>query len=113
MNCTVTFRHMHSSESLREHAEKKAQKFMKYLIEPVDIHVVMSVEKIRQIAEINLMSKNFSANALEESQDMYTSIDKVMSKMEAQIRKHKEKIKTHKVERKAYEELETAVPVSE
>lgn len=113
MNCTVTFRHMHSSDSLRDHAEKKVQKFMKYLIEPVDIHVILSVEKIRQIAEINVLSKNFSANAIEESHDMYTSIDKVESKMEAQIRKHKEKIKAHKVEKKAFEVLDATTPVSE
>jgi ribosomal subunit interface protein len=113
MNFTVTFRHMHSSDSLREHAERKVQKFMKYLVEPVDIHVILSVEKIRQIAEINLLSKNFTANAIEESQDMYTSIDKVVAKMEAQIRKHKEKIKAHKIEGKAFEALEATTPVSD
>ncbi|HCU25036.1 MAG TPA: ribosomal subunit interface protein, partial [Deltaproteobacteria bacterium] len=37
MNVTVTFRHMPASNTLRRHAEEKSEKFMKYLIEPVDI----------------------------------------------------------------------------
>lgn len=113
MNTTVTFRHMPSSDSLRDHAERKAQKFMKYLHEPVDIHIVLSIEKIRQIVEINLQSKNYTANAIEESHDMYTSIDKVAAKMEAQIRKHKEKIKEHKLEAKAFEVLDSTIPIAE
>jgi ribosome hibernation promoting factor len=110
MNITVTFRHMPSSEALRTHAEDKVQKFMKYLIEPVDIHVVLRIEKIRQIAEVNVQSKNYQAHGIEESHDMYTSIDKVIAKVEGQIRKHKEKIKEHKSNGKAFEVIEATVP---
>src|SRR5262249_31073814 len=110
MNITVTFRHLPASDALREHAEEKAHKFMKYLIEPVDIHITLKVEKIRQIAEVTAQSKNFTANGIEESQDMYTSIDKVISKVESQLRRHKEKVKRHKGDGKAYEALEASVP---
>lgn len=96
MNIHVTFRHMPSSEALRDHAEEKVLKFKKYLVEPVEIHIVLSVEKIRQIAEININSKNYRAHAIEESQDMYTSIDKVCSKAFSQVRRHKERVKDHK-----------------
>ena len=41
---------------------------------------------------------------------MYTSIDKVVSKAEAQLRKHKEKVKAHKSkEGKAYEAIEATL----
>ncbi|MCE9625798.1 MAG: ribosome-associated translation inhibitor RaiA [Deltaproteobacteria bacterium] len=110
MKTMVTFRHMPASNALRDHAEEKAEKFMKYLIDPVDIHVVLMVEKIRQIAEITVKSKNFTAHGVEESTDMYTSIDKVTSKIEAQLRKHKEKVKAHKSESKAYEAIEATLP---
>jgi len=109
MKTTVTFRHMPASNALRNHAEEKAQKFLKYLHEPVNIHIILTVEKIRQIAEINVQSKNFTAHGVEESQDMYTSIDKVTSKVEAQLRKHKEKVKAHKSESKAYEAIEATI----
>lgn len=110
MNVTVTFRNLPSSDALRDHAEQKAAKFPKYLREPIDLHIVLRVEKIRQIAEVNLNAKNFHANALEESPDMYTSIDKVFSKIETQLRKHKERVKNHKVENKAYDSLEGVLP---
>lgn len=113
MKTTVTFRHMPASNALREHAEEKVQKFLKYLHEPVDIHVILMVEKIRQIAEVNVQSKNFTAHGVEESHDMYTSIDKVTSKVEAQLRKHKEKVKAHKSETKAYEALEATISIAE
>jgi len=113
MNTMVTFRHMPASDALRDHAEDKVQKFMKYVIEPVDIHIVLKVEKIRQIAEINVQSKNFTGHAVEESNDMYTSIDKVTSKMEQQLRRHKEKVKDHKVSSKAYEAIDSTLPAAD
>ncbi len=110
MNVSVTFRHLPSSDALKEHAEQKVLKVLKYLKDPVDVHIVLSVEKIRQIAEITLHAKNFHTTAMEESQDMYTSIDKVMAKLESALRRHKEKVKNHKVENKAYEVFESALP---
>lgn len=109
MNVTVTFRQLPSSDALRDHATDKVDKFKKYLIEPVDIHIVLRVEKIRQIAEITLNSKNYRAHAFEESPDMYTSIDKVASKLEKQLRRHKERVKNHKIENKAYNAIEESI----
>ncbi|HCU25037.1 MAG TPA: ribosome-associated translation inhibitor RaiA, partial [Deltaproteobacteria bacterium] len=51
-------------------------------------------------------------HGIEESQDMYTSIDKVTSKIEAQLRKHKEKVKEHKGNGKAYNALEAMSAVN-
>lgn len=105
MKIRVTFRHLPSSEALKNHVEEKVLKFSKFLAKPIDVHIILSVEKIRQIAELNIMSKHFSANAIEESSDMYTAIDKATAKMEAQLRRHKEKVKNHRVENKVYETL--------
>jgi len=113
MNVTVTFRNLPSSDPLRDHAEQKSAKFSKYLREPVDLHFVLRVEKIRQIAEVNLSAKNFHAHALEESPDMYTSLDRVISKLESQLRKHKDRVKNHKVENKAYDALGGAATMLE
>lgn len=96
MNISVTFRHLPSSDALRDHAADKVEKFKKYLIEPVEVHMVLRVEKIRQIAEITINSKNYRAHAIEASHDMYSSIDMVVSKAFAQVRRHKERVKNHK-----------------
>ncbi len=113
MNIHVTFRNLPASDALRDHATAKAKKIMKYLIDPVDIHIVFRVEKIRQVAEMTIQSKNFTCHALEASPDMYTSLDKVVLKIETQVRKHKEKVKNHKMEGKTFKSLESSVPAVE
>ncbi|MCK4846310.1 MAG: ribosome-associated translation inhibitor RaiA [Deltaproteobacteria bacterium] len=96
MHINITFRHLDSSDALKEHAEERTEKLLKYLVEPVEIHWMLSVEKIRHKAEATIKAKDINITAHEESQDMYVSIDKVASRLEKQLRKHKEKIKNHK-----------------
>ncbi len=96
MHVTVTFRHMESSEPLKQYAEEKTRRIEKYLDEPIEVHWVLFVEKIRHIAEATVVAKNISINAREETQDMYSAIDLAMDKLEKQVRRHKEKMKNRK-----------------
>ncbi len=96
MHITVTFRHMESSEPLKRYAEEKTKRIEKYLEEPIEVHWVLSVEKIRHMAEATVVAKNISINAREETQDMYSAIDLAIDKLEKQVKKHKEKVKNHK-----------------
>lgn len=96
MQVNVTFRHMDSSEPLRKYAVEKTARLSKYLFEPIDVHWVLSVEKIRHIADSTINANGVSINAQEATQDMYSAIDMVLDKLEKQVRKHKEKVKGHK-----------------
>jgi len=96
MQIHVTFRHMEPSEPLRQYAETKFERFQKYLHEPVEVHAVLQIQKIRQLAEVTIKAKNFHFHGVEESPDMYASIDLVTDKIERHLKKHKEKVKDHK-----------------
>lgn len=96
MHITVTFRHMDSSDALRTYAEEKTERFQKYLSEPIEVHWVLSVEKIRHIADATITGSGVTIKAAEATGDMYSAIDSVLDKLEQQVRKHKEKIKDHK-----------------
>lgn len=96
MKITVTFRHLEATDAIKEHVKEKLEKFKKYLIRPIDVHVILSVEKIRQQCEIVMNARDFHAQSLDTDQDLYAAIDKAIHKLESQIRKHKEKIKDHK-----------------
>lgn len=96
MHVTVTFRHMESSDALRKYAEEKSERLNKFLNEPIEVHWVLSVEKIRHIADTTVVSNGATIKAQGDTQDMYSSIDTVIDKLEKQVRKHKEKIKDHK-----------------
>lgn len=96
MRITVTFRHMESSEALKAYAEEKTERLKKYLLEAIEVHWVLSVEKIRHIADASITSNGVVMKAEGDTEDMYSAIDLVIDKLEKQVRKHKEKVKDHK-----------------
>ncbi|MBA3012443.1 MAG: ribosome-associated translation inhibitor RaiA [Proteobacteria bacterium] len=95
MQTTITFKKMDSSDALKSYVQKKLDKFDKMLDSPAEAHVVVSVQKIRHIVELTLTCDRLNIHAKEESESMYASIDILMDKVKAQIKKHKEKIKRH------------------
>ncbi|WDP86619.1 MAG: ribosome-associated translation inhibitor RaiA [Desulfobacter sp.] len=95
MQTMVTFKKIDSSDALKAYIQKKLDRFDKMLENPAEAHVVLSVEKIRHIAEITLTCDKLNIHAKEKSENMYSSIDALMDKVKAQINKHKEKIKRH------------------
>ena len=95
MQTSVTFKKMDSSDSLKAYAQKKLDKFDKMLDNPGEAHLVLSIQKIRHIAELTLTCDRLNIHVTEESENMYSSIDTLMDKVRGQIKKHKEKIKRH------------------
>ncbi|MDT8441262.1 MAG: ribosome-associated translation inhibitor RaiA [Desulfuromonadales bacterium] len=96
MQINVTFRHMDSSDPVRSYVEDKLPKVKKYIDEPVEAQVVLSVEKIRHKAEVTLVAKGITIKASDETADMYAAIDGVIDKIERQLKRYKDKIKQHK-----------------
>ena len=97
MQISVTFRHMESSDPVRSYVEEKLSKVKKYIDEPVEAQVVLSVEKkIRHKAEVTLVAKGITIKASEETADMYAAVDGVLDKIERQLKRYKDKIKQHK-----------------
>ena len=95
MQTSVTFKKIDPSDALKSYVQKKLSRFDKMLDTPAEANVVLSVEKIRHIAEITLNCDKISIHAKEESENMYASIDTLMDKIKTQITKHKEKMKQH------------------
>lgn len=95
MQTTVTFKKIDSSDALKSYVQKKLDRFDRMLDSPAEAHVVLSVEKIRHIAEITLTCDKLTINAREHSERMYSSIDALMDKVKIQITKNKEKTKRH------------------
>ena len=91
MDITVTFRHVDSTESLKEYAEEKLSKMDKYFDYPIEAHVVLAAEKFRRIADVNLNVNGTVIKAEEETEDMYSSIDQVMDKIEKQVKRFRDK----------------------
>jgi putative sigma-54 modulation protein len=97
MKLTVTGRNIEITDGIRNHLNDKMDKTITDLGEAADIHVALSVEKHRHFAEVTVKTKGFTLHSQDETEDLYTSMDKTLEKMEKQIRKNKEKAKALRI----------------
>jgi putative sigma-54 modulation protein len=86
MNISITFRHMEPSEAIKAYAQDKVSKLQKFLRRPLAAKVTLSLQKQNHVAETRVSSGGEHLEAMEESEDIYASIDKVIDKLERQIR---------------------------
>ncbi|UCC66158.1 MAG: ribosome-associated translation inhibitor RaiA [Deltaproteobacteria bacterium] len=97
MQINMTFRHLEPSPSLKDYVGGKLQKVKKYLHEPIEAHVVLSAEKFRYTAEVSIMADTgILINGVESTEDTHAAIDKVVDKIERQIKKQLGKLKRPK-----------------
>jgi len=96
MKISVTFRNGEGENWQKVYAEERIQRLKKYLDAPAEAHIVVSMEKFRHFAEINLNSSGWNINAKEEAKDMHLAIDSCIEKIERQLKKQIEKIREHK-----------------
>jgi putative sigma-54 modulation protein len=101
MQTSVTFKNLDSSDTLRSYVQEKLDRFDRLLDNPAEANVVLSVEKFRHMAEINIIGDRLTINGKEETIDMYSAIDMVLDKLEKQIKKSKEKIRERRSGAKA------------
>ena len=86
----ITFKNVDASEALRQYAEDKlAGCLSKFVHHDTEAHVVLRVEKNRQLAEISFRTDGAHFKGSEESIDMYASIDALVDSLTKQLRKHK------------------------
>ncbi len=97
MQIAVTFRHMESSDAIRNYVEDKLSRVKKYIDEPIDAQVVLSVQKkIHHRAEVTMVAKGLTMKSTESKEDMYAAIDLMVDKIERQLKRYKDKLKRHK-----------------
>lgn len=86
MNISITFRQMDATDAVKGYATEKVGKLQKFLRQPLHGHVTLSCQKTLHLAEADLHSGGQHYHAHEATEDMYASIDKVIDKLERQIR---------------------------
>lgn len=97
MQINITARHLKLTDAIDSYVRKKISKAGKfYEGDDVWAHVILSVEKNRQITEINFHVGKLTFRAKEESEDLYASIDLAVDKLEKQLKKKKEISKEHR-----------------
>jgi putative sigma-54 modulation protein len=96
MKISVTFRNGEGENWQKDYAEERIVKLKRYLDMPAEAHIILSTEKFRSFAEINLSANGWNVNAKEEAKDMHLAIDSCIEKIEKQLKKQKDKVREHK-----------------
>lgn len=93
MNMNFNFKNFEPSDHLREYAKGRFGKIAKYVPNPdnADLQVNLEVEKFRHRADVVLTGDNLRLSANEQSEDMYSTVDLLLDKLEAQVRRVRDK----------------------
>jgi len=104
MQIRTTARHFDLTDDLRNFAEKNIEKLGKYFNHIIDSHLILDMEKSRMTAELKLKVYGTVLTSKHRSFDMYDSVEKVIDKMEGQLKRYKGKL-TDKKAKKAKKAL--------
>jgi putative sigma-54 modulation protein len=96
MQLNVTGHHVEVTPSLRRYVAKKLERIGRHFDQVIDVHCVLTVEKLRQTAEATLHVSGSAIHAYATEEDMYAAIDLLTDKLDRCIKKHKEKRGNHR-----------------
>lgn len=91
MQINLTGHHIEITTSLRQYVEEKFSKLERHFDQINNVHVILNVQKMQQIAEAKLHLVGEEIFAMSEHTDMYAAIDSLINKLDRQVIKHKEK----------------------
>ena len=95
MNLNITGHHVEVTPAIREYVIGKLERVIRHFDNVTSAHVILSVEKLQQKAEVTLHVKGKDIFADATDADLYASIDALADKLNRQVVKYKEKISDH------------------
>jgi len=96
MHINIDGRHIEVTASMHAYVQSKLARIERHFDHLVNVHVVLAVEKQRQMAEATIHVAGNNIHAHSEHDDMYAAIDAMLDKLDRQIVKHKEKVTNHR-----------------
>ena len=97
MDLSISFRHVAPDDALKRYVEEKLVRLQKYVETPLDLHVVLSVERTyRQRVDVMFTLNGVVINAHEVMDDMYAAVDRIVDKLEVRLKRFREKVKRYR-----------------
>ena len=95
MNLQISGHHLEITPALHDYVTSKLERVKRHFDHVIDVNVILSVEKLKQKAEVtvHLPGKDMFVEAIDE--DLYAAIDGLGDKLDRQIQKHKQKLQDH------------------
>ena len=95
MQISITGHHVDITAALHNYVNSKFERLARHFDQVTNVHVILSVEKVRQKAEATLHVNGADVHAQSVEEDMYAAIDGLVDKLDRQGKKQKEKITDH------------------
>jgi putative sigma-54 modulation protein len=94
MQLNITGHHIEITPSLSNYIKEKTERLTRHFDQVININVILEVQKLTHKAEASVLvsGNNLFAESVED--DMYAAIDSLADKLDRQVLKHKEKIKS-------------------
>ena len=96
MRLMITGRHVAVTPALREYVEARMERLDRYGLKLGTLQILLSLEKFHHVAEVVGVVQGRRLQAKTATEEMYASIDEVVDKLGAQLRKLKERKTNHK-----------------
>lgn len=108
MNVEYTGRQFEITNAIRTEVESGLTKLTRILGENITSKVILTAEKQRRIAEINVTARRKSYVGLAENSDMKTAVAESLARIEKQALKHNERRRDTKRVTKVWKQIEPA-----
>lgn len=95
MNLTISGHHVAVTPSLRSYLEGKLERVTRHFDHVIDVNVILSVEKLRQKAEVTLRVRGKDIFVESDHEDLYAAIDTLADKLDRQVLRYKDRLKAH------------------
>jgi putative sigma-54 modulation protein len=108
MNLNITGHHLEVTPALREYVTTKLDRVVRHFDHVTATHVILSVQKLKQKAEVTVHVRGKDIFVESEGDDLYAAIDSMTDKLDRQVLKHKEKAKDHGHDSMRRQDVESA-----
>jgi putative sigma-54 modulation protein len=92
MNLNVSGHHLEVTLAMRRYVRAKLQRVTRHFDHLIDAHVILTVNKLKQKAEVTLHVRGKDLHCQSEEDDLYAAIDLLADKLDRQVLRYKHKL---------------------
>jgi putative sigma-54 modulation protein len=92
MNLNVSGHHIEVTPAIRSYVQSKLERVKRHFDHVIDAHVILTVDKLRQKAEVTLHVRGKDLHCESEEGDLYAAIDLLADKLDRQVLRYKDKL---------------------
>lgn len=99
MQINITGHHVDVTAALRAYTIEKLQRISRHFDHVISINVILKVDNHQQQAEATVHAAGKSLFAQQSNGDMYAAIDGLSDKLDKQVRRYKNRLRSHNATR--------------